>query len=80
MPQHNTKPRASSFDIRTCGHCPNVHIVLKDEHDVPFADMTLGEDQIDKVVINLHQALARAKAEYLANNGLTPPRPKKDLP
>lgn len=38
-------PCARSFEMGRCGHCPHLHIILKDEDGEAFAVMVITNEQ-----------------------------------
>ena len=40
---------AHHFQIFMCPACPNAHIVLFDEDDIPIAQMTVGSGQLEVI-------------------------------
>jgi hypothetical protein len=39
-------PLSDHFEVFECESCPNAHIVLFDDKDEPFAQMTVGPQQL----------------------------------
>ena len=40
---------SSSFGLRLCDGCDNIHLWLKNDEDIPFATMTISLDQVDDI-------------------------------
>lgn len=38
-------PCASFFETYRCGHCPHLHVILKDEDEEPFAVLIISNAQ-----------------------------------
>lgn len=55
--------RADSFEVHTCGLCPNAHLALKDKNGDIFADMTIGPDQFQSLMDGLKRAFGAARQE-----------------
>lgn len=39
-------PSAARWEVHTCLRCPNMHVILFDDDDVPFAEMLLSRDTL----------------------------------
>ncbi len=42
-------PKARSWEVLFCGHCPNPHILFFDEENRPICDATITLDQIARL-------------------------------
>lgn len=47
------------FEVFYCDHCPNVHLVMFDENDVPAAQMTLAPGNLDLIIEGAEQVFKR---------------------
>lgn len=52
---------AASFEMGRCGHCPHIHIVLKDEDGEPFACLVITNDQA--IAIGLEADIPELRGE-----------------
>lgn len=41
-------PIADSIDTYVCGHCPNLHILLRDETGTPLAQATVSREMLTR--------------------------------
>jgi len=50
-------PQAFKVQAMMCGNCNNVHIVLFDEDEEPYAQFSLDKEGLDVLMAEIHTAL-----------------------
>jgi len=58
-------PTAKDWQLYTCGHCPNLHVVLFDDAGEAFAEMVLGKDSLDQLFKEGTNFLAKIRLENI---------------
>lgn len=50
-------PAAKRFQVCKCKHCPNVHVVLFNDLDIPFAQFTMAKNNLQHLLVECNTVL-----------------------
>ena len=56
-------PKADTFRVLRCPNTAHAHIVLFDAHDVPFAQFTVGPDNVEHIVATCESVFAMPRKQ-----------------